>query len=47
MQQIVLRREFSVLFDAIKTVKMQYLEETIQTIKKNFIEKNIYHKFEI
>ena len=34
MQQIVFKREFSVLFDAVKTKNVQYLEEKIQLIKK-------------
>ena len=37
MQQIVFKREFSVLFDAVKTENMQYLEEKIQPIKKIII----------
>ena len=39
MQQIVLKREFSVLFDAVKTENVQYSEEKIQSIKKNVTEK--------
>ena len=34
MQQIVFKREFSILFDAVKTEKVQYLEEKIRPIKK-------------
>ena len=39
MQQIVVKREFSVLFDRIKTKIVQYLERKIQPIKKIFIKK--------
>ena len=39
MEQIVLKREFSVLFDAIKIKNVQHLEEMIQPIKKIVIEK--------
>ena len=39
MQQIVFKRDFSVLFNAIKTENVQYLEEKIlQSIKKFVIE---------
>ena len=34
MQQIEFKREFSVLFDAVTTESVQYLEEKIQPIKK-------------
>ena len=33
MQQVVFKREFSVLFDTIKTENVQCLEEKIQYIK--------------
>ena len=39
MQQIVFKRKYSVLFDAVKTENVQYLEENIQPIKKIVIEK--------
>ena len=39
MQQIVIKKEFSILVDAIKTKNVQYLEEKIQPIKKTVIEK--------
>ena len=39
MQQIVFKREFSILFDTVKTENVQYLEEKIQPIKKIAIEK--------
>ena len=39
MQQTVLKRELSVLFDAVKTENVQYLEEKIQHIKNIVIEK--------
>ena len=39
MQQIVFKRKFSVLFDAVKTENVQYLEEKMQPIKKTIIEK--------
>ena len=39
MQQIVYKIEFSILFDAIKTENVQYLEEKLQSIKKLVIEK--------
>ena len=39
MQQIVFKREFSVLFDAVKTENMQYLDEMVPPIKKIVIEK--------
>ena len=43
-QQIVFKREFSVLFDAVKTENVQYLEEKMQPIKrilsKKFQKKN-------
>ena len=34
MQQIVLKREFFVQFDAVKNENVLYLEEKIQPIKK-------------
>ena len=40
MQQIVFKRNFSVLFDSIKTENVQYVEEKIQAIKKIVIKKN-------
>ena len=39
MQQIVIKREFSILLDAVKTENVQYLEEKILPIKKIVIEK--------
>ena len=39
MQQNVFKREFSVLFDAVKTENVQHLEEKIQPIKKIGIKK--------
>ena len=39
MQQIVIKIEFSVLYDAVKTENVQYLEKKIQSIKKIVIEK--------
>ena len=39
MQQIVFKREFSVLFEAIKTENVQYLEGEIQHIKMFVIDK--------
>ena len=39
MKQIVFKREFFILFDAVKIEKGQYLEEKIQPIKKTVIEK--------
>ena len=39
MQQTVLKREFSVLFDAVKTKNVQYLGEQTQPIRKVVIEK--------
>ena len=33
MQQIVFKRNFFVLFDAVKTENMQYIEEKMQPIK--------------
>ena len=38
MQQIVLKREFFVLLDAVKTENVLYLEEKIQPIKNIVIE---------
>ena len=40
MQQIVIKREFSILFDAVKTENVQYLEEKMQPIKRIAIEKS-------
>ena len=42
MQQIVFRREFSFLFDAVKIKKknVQHLEGKIQPIRKIVIKKN-------
>ena len=40
MQQIVFKREFSILFDAVKTETVQNLEEKIQLFKKIVIKKN-------
>ena len=34
MQKIIFKREFSVLFDAVKTKNVQYLEEKMKPIKK-------------
>ena len=34
MQQIVIKKEFSILVDAIKTKNVQYLEEKIQPLKR-------------
>ena len=39
MQQIVFKREFSVIFYTIKTENVLYLEEQIQRIKKIVIRK--------
>ena len=39
MEQIIFKREFFILFDAVKTENVQYLEEKIQAIKKIVIEK--------
>ena len=39
MQQILFKREFSVLIDAVKTENVQYLVKKIQPIKKIVIEK--------
>ena len=39
MQQIVFKREFSFLFDEVKTENVQYSKEKIQPIKKIVIEK--------
>ena len=39
MQQIVIKKEFSILVDAIKTKNVQYLKEKIPPIKKIVIEK--------
>ena len=39
MQQIVFKRKFSFLFDAVETENVQYLEEKIHAIKKIIIEK--------
>ena len=40
MQQIVFKREFPVLMDAVKTENVQYLIEKVQPIKKIVFEKN-------
>ena len=40
MQKIVFKREFSALFDSVKTENAQYFEEKIQPIKKFIIKKN-------
>ena len=40
MQQIVFKRNFSVLFDTVKTENVQYLAEKVQPIKKIVIKKN-------
>ena len=40
MQQIVFKKEFSVLFDAIKTENVQYLKEEIQPVKMIAMEKS-------
>ena len=39
MQHIVFKRDFSVLFDAVKTENVQHLEEKIQLIKKIVIKR--------
>ena len=39
MHHIVFEREFSDLFDAVKTQNVQYLEEKVQLIKKLVFEK--------
>ena len=39
MQQIVFKRVFFVLFDAIKTENAQYLEEKMQPIKLLLLKK--------
>ena len=39
MQQIVLKREFSVLFNTAKIENVQYLEGKIQPIKKMSLKK--------
>ena len=33
MQQIVFKKEFSILLNAVKTENLQYLEEKMQSIK--------------
>ena len=35
MQRIVFKREYSILFDAVKTKNVQYLEEKIQSVKED------------
>ena len=40
MQQNVFKRDFFVLFDAVKTENVQCFEEKIQPIEKIVIEKN-------
>ena len=47
MQKIVFKREFSVLFDAVKIKNIQYVEEKIQPIKKIVIKKLIKISFKI
>ena len=44
MQQLAFKREFSVLFNAVKTENVPYLEEKIQPIEKIIIEKNLEKK---
>ena len=39
MKQIVFKRKFSVLLNALKTENVQHLEEKIQTIKNIVIKK--------
>ena len=39
MQEIVFKKQFSVVFDAVKTGTVHYLEEKIQPIKKVVTEK--------
>ena len=39
MQQSVFKKEFSIVFYAVKTEIMQYLKEKIKPIKKIVIEK--------
>ena len=49
MQQIVLKRKFFGLFDAVKIENVQYLEEKVQPIKKiviKIIQKKNRSKFE-
>ena len=43
MRKIVFKREFSVLFDSVKTENEQYLEEKIQPVK-NIVTKEIQKK---
>ena len=38
MQQIVFKREFSILFDAVKTENVQHLKEKILPVKEIVIE---------
>ena len=40
MQQIAFKREFSILFAAVKIENVQYKDEKIQLIEKIVIEKN-------
>ena len=44
MQHVIFKREFFVLFDAIKTQNVKYLEEKIHHIKKILIKKKIQKK---
>ena len=39
MQQISFKREFSILFDTVKTETVQYIEEKVHPIKKIVVEK--------
>ena len=39
MQQIIFKKEWSVLFDAVKTENVQYVEKKIQPVKKTVIGK--------
>ena len=40
MEHIIFKREFSVLFDAVKTENVPYLKEKIELIKKIVIKKS-------
>ena len=40
MQQITFKREFSIIFDAVKTKNVQYLKENIHHIKKTVLKTN-------
>ena len=47
MRQILFKREFTVLFNAVKAENVHYLKGKILLIKKIFIEKKKLHlKFE-